>query len=542
MITDLNEDKKIISSLDILYNSESDIEKIFDDIYMLQTKKSLLEKKFEDLYPRENNLRIEIEDNITKLKNIKIIENFGHVKYYSKETLYQHKNKDSLEKWINKIDEIISVIDKNDLYEKFILYKQLSKDIGETVISSNLIELEKKQLITRLNSILKANKEVSLNIENYLVDISENFLTSMQYYQIIISIITILIALIISFYITSSLSKIMYIFLTNTKKLKNANYDVNIDIKDSEFNNVAKAFNQMAKNIKENQETLENKISNRTKELESALKEVHTQKETLENLSNKLSKYLSPQIFESIFSGKQDVVLESKRKYLSVFFSDIKGFTNLTDNIETEALTTFLNEYLDKMSQIAIEYGGTIDKYIGDSIMVFFGDPITEGKKEDALNCIKMAIAMKKAMIELKLKWIKEGFSHPFDIRMGINSGFCTVGNFGSKNRLDYTIIGNVVNLASRLENIAKENQILISQETYNLINDEISCDKKEKILVKGFSEPIQTYEIKDENIKNTILKDQNGLKLMIDFNETKKDEVIESLEQLLTNLKNTKD
>lgn len=541
-ISDLNEDKNIISSLNTLYNSEKDIEKIFDDIYQLQIKKSDLEKKFDDLYPRENNLRLEIEKNISKLKNIKVIENFGHIKYYSKETLYQHRDRDSLDKWINKIDEIISIIDKNELYEKFIIYKEISKNIGQTVINSNLIELEKKQLINRLNSILKENKEVSLNIENYLVDISEKFLNTMQYYQIVISIITVLLALIISTYISNTLSKIISTFLINTKKLKNGNYDVKMKINDSEFDSVAKAFNQMATNIKEHQETLENKISNRTIELQKALEEVKIQKETLENLSSKLSKYLSPQIFESIFSGKQDVLLESKRKYLSVFFSDIKGFTSLTDTIETESLTNLLNEYLDKMSQIAIEYGGTIDKYIGDSIMIFFGDPKSNGRKEDALNCIKMAIDMRKAMLELKLKWLRDGFSHQFDIRMGISSGYCTVGNFGSKNRLDYTIIGNIVNLASRLENSAKDNQILISQDTYNLVNDEISCKKEEKIFIKGFTETIQTYSIKDENLKNTIITDKTGLKVMIDLNETKKDDVISSLKLLLNNLENTKD
>ncbi len=176
----------------------------------------------------------------------------------------------------------------------------------------------------------------------------------------------------------------------------------------------------------------------------------------LEALSAKLGKYLSPQIYNSIFSGEQSVEILSKRKKLTIFFSDIAAFTETTDNLESEELTAVLNHYLTEMSTIALEYGATIDKYIGDAMLLFFGDPESNGVKEDAKACVMMAIAMQRRMRELEQEWRDRGLERPFRIRMGICTGFCTVGNFGSRDRIDYTIIGNEVNLAARLESAAE--------------------------------------------------------------------------------------
>jgi class 3 adenylate cyclase len=216
----------------------------------------------------------------------------------------------------------------------------------------------------------------------------------------------------------------------------------------------------------------------------------------LEQLASKLAKYLSPQIYTSVFSGENEVCIATRRKRLTIFFSDIKGFTEITDSLEAEVMSDILNTYLDEMSQIAIRHGGTIDKFIGDAVMVFFGDPETRGPAEDALACAKMAIDMRDRMIVLREKWHDEGMSRPLRIRCGINTGFCTVGNFGSEHRMDYTIVGGQVNLASRLESNAETDQILISHETWALIKDQIECEKKEEIFVKGINRPIQTYQI----------------------------------------------
>ena len=126
--------------------------------------------------------------------------------------------------------------------------------------------------------------------------------------------------------------------------------------------------------------------------------EINSKNEQLQALSNKLAKYLSRQVYTNIFEGKKDVKIESYRKKLTVFFSDIEGFTELTDRVESEVLTNALNKYLNEMSKIAINHGGTIDKYIGDAIMIFFGDPETLGEKQDAIACITMAIEMRKKL------------------------------------------------------------------------------------------------------------------------------------------------
>jgi adenylate cyclase len=185
---------------------------------------------------------------------------------------------------------------------------------------------------------------------------------------------------------------------------------------------------------------------------EKANKLVSEKNRMLESLSVKLSKYLSPQLYKSIFSGEKNVEVASQRKKLTIFFSDIAGFTETTDLLESEELTNLLNQYLREMSAIALEYGATIDKFIGDAIMLFFGDPESKGARDDAIACVKMAIAMQQRMRDLQAEWRERGQEHVFQLRIGINTGFCTVGNFGSDDRVDYTIIGNEVNLAARLQ------------------------------------------------------------------------------------------
>lgn len=200
--------------------------------------------------------------------------------------------------------------------------------------------------------------------------------------------------------------------------------------------------------------------------------------QALENLSGKLAKYLAPQIYNSIFAGSQDAKIVSQRKKLTICFSDIAGFTETTDRMESEDLTQLLNHYLTEMSKIATEYGATIDKYVGDAIVMFFGDPETRGVKQDALAAVKMAIAMQKRNAELADIWRDAGVQTPLRCRIGIHTDFCTVGNFGSADRMDYTIIGGAVNLASRLEHEAAPGSVLISYETHANVKDEILCEE----------------------------------------------------------------
>jgi adenylate cyclase len=149
------------------------------------------------------------------------------------------------------------------------------------------------------------------------------------------------------------------------------------------------------------------------------------------------------------------------------------------------------------MSKIALKWGGTIDKFIGDQIMIFFGAPEFSSDKDHAVRCAKMAIEMQEKMKELRAGWEDLGFDEPLHIRIGISTGYATVGTFGSEDRLNYTILGSAVNLASRLEIACKQDCITISHVTYSLIKDEIECEPKGTIEVKGFNEPVKIYEIK---------------------------------------------
>ena len=213
-------------------------------------------------------------------------------------------------------------------------------------------------------------------------------------------------------------------------------------------------------------------------------------------LSSKLAKYLAPQVYDSIFTGQQDVKIVSKRKKLTVCFSDLVGFTEITDQMESEDLTHLLNRYLTEMSKIALQYGATIDKYVGDAIVMFFGDPATLGVKDDALACVQMALAMQQRVGELAPEWRDSGIETPLRCRIGIHTGYCTVGNFGSEDRMDYTMVGGTVNLASRLEHEAPPGGVLISYETFAHVKDEIHCEERGRIQVKGIAQPVATYSV----------------------------------------------
>ena len=220
----------------------------------------------------------------------------------------------------------------------------------------------------------------------------------------------------------------------------------------------------------------------------------------LENLANRLAKYLSPQIYNSIFTGNSENKDSFARKNLTIFFSDIEGFTAISDGMEPEKLAYLINSYLSEMSNIAIEFGGTIDKFIGDAILIFFGDPETEGDHKDATKCVEMAVRMRERVAELQKVWQEEGIAKPLRVRMGINTGFCTVGNFGSDHRLEYTVLGSPVNLAARLEAAAEPDTIYISDSTRLLIGDAADCTYVQEITPKGFLRPVPVYRL--DNLK----------------------------------------
>jgi len=251
-------------------------------------------------------------------------------------------------------------------------------------------------------------------------------------------------------------------------------------------------------------------------------RELAEKNDFLASISQQLSHYLSPQIFRRIFSGEKNVQVETERKRLTIFFSDIKDFTATTERLEPEVLTSLLNHYFTAMSTIALEHGGTIDKFVGDAMLVFYGDPDTKGPAGDAEACVRMAVEMQAKIAELDAEWRRAGIEEPFRARMGITTGYCNVGNFGSEDRLDYTIIGGEVNLAARLESIAEPGRVVMSYETYALVRDVVAAHPLAAIRVKGISRDVVPYVLDGLRDHATVVISEHapGLDVFVDVNQ----------------------
>ena len=288
-----------------------------------------------------------------------------------------------------------------------------------------------------------------------------------------------------------------------------------------------------------NEVTLQARNEELLVENEKAFKELSFKTERLEKISNQLAKYLSPQIYKNIFETDTDKVETYTRKKLTVFFSDIKEFTSLSDTLDPDLLAEIINEYLSEMTEIALHFGGTIDKFIGDAILIFFGDPETEGTALDAEKCVNMAIAMRKRVGELDEVWKKEkGITQGLQVRTGISTGYCTVGNFGSVQRVDYTVLGSPVNLAARLEAACGPQEILVSPETKSLVAKVFKFEEKKPIKLKGFSETVKPYQL--------IINDQKEKTVAHSLHSSDTLDVIvkrpDELEKILKELKSIQD
>ena len=180
---------------------------------------------------------------------------------------------------------------------------------------------------------------------------------------------------------------------------------------------------------------------------------------------------------------------------MSLFFSDIHNFTGVTDVLEPEDLANLLNDYFLHMFSIIDKYEGTLAQMSGDGLYVFFGAPDFTNDKDHAERCVKMAIDMQKRVAALRDEWLQ--FGHVLGIGIGINTGYMTVGNIGSEMHRDYTVIGNQVNVAARLESKAQKGQILISQRTYSRVEDLVDVEKMGAIEVKGIHNPIMIYNVR---------------------------------------------
>ena len=219
--------------------------------------------------------------------------------------------------------------------------------------------------------------------------------------------------------------------------------------------------------------------------------------------ATRIKRYLSPQLAGAILTGGTDVDLASQRQDLTIFFSDIRGFTAMSERLEPEELVDLLNHYLSEMTEIVFKHGGTLDKYIGDALMVFFGNSVTY--EDHAERAVRTALEMKARLEELQQQWMAQ--SQEFlTMGIGITTGYVTVGNIGSPSRMDYTVLGNQVNLASRLADAAKGGQILVSERTLLAVRDMVTSSEIDQIKLEGVSRPIRIFEISENDQPGLIL------------------------------------
>lgn len=243
-------------------------------------------------------------------------------------------------------------------------------------------------------------------------------------------------------------------------------------------------------------------------------------------LQSAFSKYVSPDVVDQIIHHPEIMHLGGEKQFLSVIFTDLQGFTAMSDSMDPVKLVRVLNMYLNEMSEVIIALGGTIDKFEGDAIMAFFGAPIPI--PDHAVRCCKAALRMKKMekIINNQLM-IEKLIDKPLHTRIGINSGDMVVGNVGSLKRIDYTIIGGNVNIAARIENINKEynTSILISDQTYELVKDFFETRQVDTVMLRGISRPVTVYELLKEKLPQN---QENSAEVFDDFENI---EVLEELE-----------
>jgi adenylate cyclase len=212
-------------------------------------------------------------------------------------------------------------------------------------------------------------------------------------------------------------------------------------------------------------------------------------------IRNAFSTYLAPSVVKQLVEQPGKLVLGGEEREITAFFSDIQGFTGISEKLSPHALVELLNEFLTEMTDIILAHEGTVDKFEGDAIIAFFGAP-NEIKNHAEVACLS-CIAMQKRMAELRPKWKSEG-KPEMRMRIGLSSGPAVVGNMGSKNRMDYTMMGDTVNTASRLEGVNKVygSYTLVSESTYRQMGENIASRELDSINVVGKLEPIKIYEL----------------------------------------------
>ncbi|MCD6110007.1 adenylate/guanylate cyclase domain-containing protein, partial [bacterium] len=232
-------------------------------------------------------------------------------------------------------------------------------------------------------------------------------------------------------------------------------------------------------------------------------------------VQNAFGKYLSPNVMKEILKNPHLLHRRGVKKEITIFFSDIVGFTSISELLDPQTLIELINEYLGTMTNIIMKYEGTLDKYVGDAIVAYFGAPINQ--VDHAKRACHVALEMRAILPQLHKKWKKEG-KPLLDFRIGINTGIAIVGNVGSEKRFEYTIMGDEVNLGSRLEGANKEynTKIMVSEDTYLLVKNYFEFRHLDYLRVKGKREAVRVYEL----LAHKGQVSETGIKLLKTYND----------------------
>ena len=243
--------------------------------------------------------------------------------------------------------------------------------------------------------------------------------------------------------------------------------------------------------IKEYHDTIQSQAAELAEWNKTLEKRVRQQVQELERLA-RLRRFLAPQLAELIASDQHEQVLESHRREVTVVFCDLRGFTAFSESTEPEEVMGVLREFHAAMGEIIHHYEGTLERFAGDGMMIFFNDPLP--CSDPAERAIHMTVAMRSRVAELKTRWRKRG--HQLEFGVGIALGYATLGKIGFEGRFDYAAIGTVTNLASRLCDEAKGEQILVSQRVFSAVEVLVETETVGELSLKGFSRPIAVYNI----------------------------------------------
>jgi adenylate cyclase len=236
-----------------------------------------------------------------------------------------------------------------------------------------------------------------------------------------------------------------------------------------------------------------------------------TEEKKKKEIRDAFSRYVAPSLVSDILRDPAKLVLGGEERRLTVFFSDIRGFTTISEGLTPQALVKLINDYLTPMTDIILKSGGTVDKYMGDAIMAFWGAPVWQ--EDHAIRAANTALEMMEKLRLMQAEWEKQGIPR-LDIGIGLSTGRVTVGNMGSHMRFDYTVMGDSVNLGSRLEGLNKEygTHIIVPKYTYEDIRQEFILRKLDHIRVKGKKVPIKIYELMGRKDAGDKLREAAGI------------------------------